>query len=596
MPQRFFLTRIPMKGPRVPKQQTEPATLQKSSRFFPEQNSLVFLFILAILVAAVYSSVFSAGFIWDDDDYVINNQLLRSLAGLRSIWFEPGATPQYYPMVFTLFWTQFQLWGLQPFGYHLVNILLHAANALLLWLCLQRIHVPSAFWVALLFALHPVQVESVAWITELKNVLSLFFYLLSLLAYLQYADAVASSATAAKRRLAYALSLLLFLLSLFSKTVSGSLPAAILLIHWWQTGRICRRDVVRLLPFFALAILFGMVTARLEISHVLARGPEWDFSPVDRVLIAGRAVWFYAGKLVWPYPLMFNYPRWQIDAGSWWQYLFPLAVIGTLIALWCSRGRFGRGPLAAVLFFVGTLFPALGFFNVYPMRYSFVADHFQYAASIGMLILMTAGLELFLSRRGIGAAGRCALFMIPATFAAILTWSQGHVYRDRITLFSATIARNPASWLSYANRGRDYALAGRDDLALPDLDRALALNPLEADALQCRGSVLLKRKEFDRALADFDKSIELQPKRADYYLNRCKARRIAGLAELALADADMAIRLDPNLAEGYIERMTVHAIRGEYQKALEDCYRARELGYPLADAELQALLQWIGKR
>jgi len=582
-----------MKGPRVPQQQEEEPT--KPINVF-DRNPRIFLLVLALLTIAVYSSVFSAGFIWDDDDYVINNPLLRSLAGLGSIWFEPHATPQYYPMVFTLFWVQFQLWGLNPLGYHLVNILLHAANSLLLCGCLMRLHVPAAFWVALLFAIHPVHVESVAWVTELKNVLSLFFCLLSLRAYFRYTHTVANSASTANQLLPYAASLLLFLLALFSKTVSGTLPATILLIHWWQNGRICKRDVVSLLPFFTLAMACGSVTARLEITHVLAKGPEWDFSIIDRFLIAGRAVWFYAGKLVWPYPLMFNYPKWNIDAGIWWQYLPPLAIVGTLIMLWCLRGRIGRGPFAAALCFIGTLFPALGFFNVYPMRYSFVADHFQYAASIGMLILLVAGMELFLLKRGISTIGRCAVFMLLATIAATLTWSQGYAYRDRLALFTDSIAKNPASWLSYANRGRDYALAGRDTLALADLDKALALNPDECHALQCRGSILLKRNEFNRALADFDRSIALQPARADFYLNRCKARRIAGLTEQALADANMVLWLDPSLAEGYMERMTVYANRGEYQKAIEDCTQARELGYPLADTELQSLLQWISKQ
>jgi len=585
-----------MKGPKVPQQQEEAARSQKHLRLLSDLDPLFFLFILAVLIAAAYSSVFSAGFIWDDDDYVINNQFLRSFSGLGSIWFEPGTTPQYYPMVFTLFWMQFQLWGINPLGYHLVNILLHAANALLLCLVLRRFRVPAAYWVALLFALHPVQVESVAWVTELKNILSLFFYLLSLLAYCCYDDAASCVATATRRRLYYGASLLLFLLALFSKTVSGSLPAAILLLRWWQDGRIERRDVVSLLPFFSLALIFGGVTARLEVSHVLAKGPEWDFSLVDRFLIAGRAAWFYAGKLVWPNPLMFNYPRWSIDAAIWWQYLFPLTLGGLLIFLWGLRGRIGRGPLAAVLYFTGTLFPALGFFNVYPMRYSFVADHYQYTASIGILILMVAGLDLLLSRSGMRAAGRSAVFMLLAMVAAFLTWSQGHIYRDRFALFTDTIAKNPASWLSYANRGRDYALAGNDDLALQDLEKALAMKPDEPHTLQCRGSILLKRREFGRALADFDRSVELQPGRADFYLNRGSARRIAGLMEQALADADMAVRLEPSLVEAYIERMTIHVNRGNYQKAMEDCYRARELGYPLADAELQALLQWIGKK
>lgn len=585
-----------MKEPGMP-QKHEASASPQNARFLSDRNLLIIPVIIALLTIAAYSSVFSAGFIWDDDDYVVNNQYLRSLSGLGSIWFEVGATPQYYPMVFTLFWMQFQLWGLNPFGYHLVNILLHCANAVLLWLCLRRVHVPTAFWVALLFAVHPVQVESVAWVTELKNIVSLFFSLLSLLAYCTYEDAsIGNGTVAARRRLYYAASLALFLLALFSKTVSGSLPAAILLLRWWQTGRIERRSVVSLLPFFAVAIILGGVTARLEVSHVLAIGPEWDIPLVERFLISGRAAWFYLGKLVWPYPLMFNYPRWSIDAGVWWQYLFPLALGGMLLVLWRLRGRIGRGPLAGALFFVGTLFPALGFFNVYPMRYSFVADHFQYVASIGVLILIVAGVDLLVSRCGIRPAGRSAAFLLPAMAAAALTWSQGHIYRDRFTLFTDTIAKNPASWLGYANRGRDYALAGNDDLALQDLEKALALNPDEPHTLQCRGSVLLKRGEFGRALADFDRSVALQPNRADFYVNRGSARRRAGLMEQALADVNMAVRLEPSLAEAYIERMTIHVNRGDYHKAIEDCHRARELGYPLADAELRALQQWIGGR
>jgi protein O-mannosyl-transferase len=540
---------------------------------------------IAVVTLLAYSSVFSAGFIWDDDDYVINNQHLRSLYGLFNIWFDPGATPQYYPMVFTLLWVQFHLWGLNPVNYHLVNILLHIVNALLLWLCLRRLKLPAAFWMAALFALHPVQVESVAWITELKNVLSLFFYLLSLLAYLRYSDVDGEAPSATRKRLYYTGSLLFFLLALFGKTVSGSLPAAILLIRWWQTGRIRRSEVVNLLPFFALAIILGRQTAGLEVSHVLAKGAEWDFSIIERILIAGRAVWFYAGKLFWPYPLIFNYPRWTIDAGVLWQYFFPLAFFSMLIILWRLRVRIGRGPLAAVLFFAGTLFPALGFFNIYPMRFSFVADHFQYIASIGVIVMFCAAISLLLQK-----LPQCLKHAETILFGAILltlsilTWQQGKIYNSNLTLFNNTLDKNPASWFSYANRAVHYTEAGRDDLAMADLEKSLRIKPDEADALHTRGALFFKQKNFDRAFADFDRSIVIRPWRTDYYKNRCVAYRIVGRLDKALVDANKILELEEDDAGNYLLRASINLLREDYPAALGDLNKALVLDPEEADA------------
>lgn len=531
--------------------------------------------LLVVMTLLAYSAVLSAGFIWDDDAYVINNLHLRSLEGLFTIWSEPGATPQYYPLVFSLFWLQFKLWGLNPFGYHLVNILLHSANALLLWSCLQRLKLPMAFWVAALFALHPVQVESVAWITELKNLLSFFFYLLSLHAYLGFSGTGAAGAGAGRRWFLYTASLGSFLLALFSKTVSGSLPAAILLITWWRTGGVTRREIMRLVPFFALALLLGRQTAKLEVTHVLAQGPEWAFSFADRLLIAGRALWFYAGKLFWPHPLIFNYPRWRIDSGAWWQYLFPLAIVCLLVVLWRLRLRTGRGTLAAVLFFIGTLFPALGFFNVYPMRFSFVADHFQYAAAIGPLLLFcgTVGRLLRLLPQRFRPA-ESIFFGALMLALTLLTWQQGGIYKSNLTLFSDTIAKNPASWFSYSGRAAYYAESGREDLALADIEKALELKPDEADALHHRAIIRLKNREYPEAFADFDRSIAIRPWRTDYLRNRSVAYRVAGRLDKALADADRLVAMEDYNVQNYLLRASIYASGAEYAKALEDLNRA----------------------
>lgn len=178
------------------------------------------------------------------------------------------------------------------------------------------------------------------------------------------------------------------------------MPVMILLLLWWKRDRIDWRNVLLLVPHFALGFVLSVATVWMEKYHVRAQGEEWSLSLVERFLVAGRALWFYLGKLFWPHRLIFIYPRWQIDAGIWWQYLFPLAAIAVFTALWLFRRWIGKAPLVAVLFFAGTLTPALGFFNVYPMRYSFVANHFQYLASIGLIVLCIVVSTTMLQRLG----------------------------------------------------------------------------------------------------------------------------------------------------------------------------------------------------
>ena len=303
---------------------------------------------LVAMVLVSYAWALRADFIWDDDAYVTKNTTLESLDGLRRIWFEFGAVPQYYPLVHTSFWIERHLWGLNPLGYHAVNILLHAAGALLVWRLLVRLAVPGAWLAAALFAVHPVEVESVAWITERKNVLSLPLAFLSMLAYWRFApfeEPKESSIArpAARRWRWYAASLLLFALAALSKTVVVTLPAVLLVILWWKRGRVAIRDLPPLVPFLAVGLLLGLVTVWMEKQFVGAVGEEWSLTPIERVLLAGRVLWFYAMKLVWPYPLAFFYPRFSIDEHIWWQYLFPLAALLVVGVLWGTRKRVGRG-------------------------------------------------------------------------------------------------------------------------------------------------------------------------------------------------------------------------------------------------------------
>jgi tetratricopeptide (TPR) repeat protein/uncharacterized membrane protein YfcA len=468
--------------------------------------------LLAGVTVAAYYPAITSKFIWDDNAYVELNGTLRTARGLWDIWFTPRAIPQYYPLVHTTFWAEYQLFKLNPLPYHLDNVLLHIGSALLLWLVLRRLGLRGgAYAGALLFAAHPVMVESVAWITERKNVLSMFFYLAAILAYLKFdpiSGSPAPSLPPSPRRLGfYALAIVLFACSLLSKTVTCTLPAVLFLLAWWKQGKVRWARIWPLLPMLALGAPAAAYTAWLEKTQVAAEGMEWNLSWVGHLLLAGRVPWFYLGKLFWPAEIVFFYPRWRIDPSAWWQYLYPAAAVALAAALWLLRKRIGRGPLTALLCFGASIFPAMGFFNVYPMRYSYVADHFQYHASLAVFALVAGLAAALVARTGkllqrpparlrpapfwreasgghsegqfrvlLGAVLTCAV----AGVLVALTWQQCHDYYDLKTLWANTARKNPSSWISVNNLGvifmdEDSNSESLDRRAIPMYERAMTL-------------------------------------------------------------------------------------------------------------------------
>lgn len=511
------------------------------------------LAIMVFATLAIYSPAFKAGFIWDDDDYVTRNETLRSLNGLGRIWFDLGATPQYYPLVHTSFWMEYHLWGLHPSGYHIVNIIIHILNALLIWLILKKLDLRAAWFAAMIFALHPVHVESVAWITERKNTLSGFFYLSSLWAYLHFAgfngtEPYSSQETGDKSRNVlkirfYALSLILYLCALLSKTVVASLPAAILVILWWKKNKMGMRDILPLVPFFAFGAILGFVTVWMERSHVGASGAEWNLSFLDRCLIAGRSLWFYAGKIVVPLNLSFIYPRWEISSRAAWQYIFPLGIIAALVVLFLKRRKIGKGALVAVLFFMLTLFPALGFFNIYPMLFSFVADHFQYLASIGLIALIAALLNGIFA--GWSENPKYGIYGVILLILGVLTWRQTLIYQDAETLWCDTLKKNPSSWMPHQNLGMILAAQGKLEDAIHHYKTSLDLKPDDPVSRYNMGSVLDENGAYEEAVREYKEAIRLKPDFPDAYSNLGADWIILGNLEEAGKNLKKALELHP---------------------------------------------------
>lgn len=460
------------------------------------------------MVAAVYWPTLFNGYVSDDEVYVRGIEGLRSMGGLRDIWLRIGAIPQYYPLVHTSFWIEYRLWGIEPMGFHAMNLALHAAVSVLVWRLLIRLRVPGAWLAAAIFAIHPVHVETVAWASERKNLYSAAFALGSILAYLRFAPADAPlqagepAATRATRW--YLLSLALYVAALLSKTVVVTTPAVLLVLRWWKRGRLDERDVRPLLPFFAVGLPLALLTVWIERVHVGATGASWELSAAERILVAGRAVWFYLGKLCWPHPLGFVYPRWDPDPGAVWQWAFPAAVLFVTAALLGLRRRLGRGPLAALLLFTGILAPALGFFDVYPFLFSFVADHYQYHASIAAIALAAAAASLvFAHARRVGRVVSVAVLAI----LALLAHRETHAYRDDVTLIRRNAAIQPDAWAARYRLGIALQNERRFREAIAELEEAVRLYPAFAPAHASIGINLVALGRPDEAAAAFERAL-----------------------------------------------------------------------------------------
>jgi tetratricopeptide (TPR) repeat protein len=559
--------------------------------FSSRGRALIFAVVLAAVTIFAYRPAWHGGFLWDDDAYLINNELLTAPDGWQRIWFSLDSPSQYFPLTYSTFRIEHALWGLNTTGYHWVNLLLHIGNALLVWAVLARLGVPGSWLAAAIFALHPVQVESVAWITERKNVLMGFFFLLTLVAWIAFVDK-----RTRRPWIFYCLALIFYVLALSAKATACTLPAALFLILWLQKKPITMRRLMQIISFVVLGIGMGLLAVWWERYHQgTNRGVFTFLSPIERILVASRAVWFYVSKIFWPSNLTFIYPRWNISPADLLDYIWLLAGIAACVAIYFLRRYFGRSIEVAAAFFVATLSPVLGFIMLFTFRYTFVADHYQYLACIGPISLASAGIvslsDKFTQYRAVIASAAVLIFASLAT----LTWRQATTYTDIETLWRATLAKNPECWMGHTNLGLVLFEKGKIDDAIAHYRSALQMQPNWWDAEYNLGTALLAKGQVDEAILHSEKAVSMRPTDPDAQVSLGNLLAQKGRIDEAIAHYQKAITVRP---DDFLARYGLgHALleKGELDGAIQICRSALLLRPLDADCHTTLAIALEGK-
>ncbi len=546
---------------------------------------------LAVLVLAAYMPALRGGFVISDDSVLARNPRLTAPDGLWRIWFSTESE-QYQPLVQTSYWLEHRIWGLRPWGYHLVNVMLHVANALLVWSLLRKIGVKGAAVAAALFALHPVNVESVAWIYERKNVLSGLFYFLTFAALFRFDEDHGWRW--------YGIALLLFVAALLSKASTVVLPAVLLLYWWWGRTSWRWRKLAASIPFFVLAGSMAALTVWYEKQHTGAIGVEYSAGFAERFARAGGFVAFYLGKFFVPHNLMFFYPRWSVDPSAVCSYLPHVVMVVALIVLVSQRRTWGRPVLFGLGSYLIALFPVLGFFDIYYHRFSFVADHFQYLALVGLIALCVHGVACGLERWGsIGVGpvtnkarlGGHLLGIVAIGACWLLSWQQARIYQNTQTLCEDILRRAPDSWVANYKLG-EYCVrtsGGRQEpthRALDHFERALRLNPDHGPTLAAVGAVLGTLGRNDEALPYLRRAVAADPENPVFHINVGAILERRSDFPGAIAEYEEAVRCGPHLSTARVRLGQALIRAGRREEGIQRLREAADLSPNLGRNQL----------
>jgi tetratricopeptide (TPR) repeat protein len=463
-----------------------------------------FLQTILILLAGfwVYAPCLHGEFLWDDDKLLVGNRLMYDPAGLWKIWFLPGALLDYYPLTFTLQRLEWNLWGEDTSGYHFINLVLHLASGFLVWRLFERLGIKLAFWGGLLFTVYPVNVESVAWISELKNTLSLPPLLLAMLFWIDYDEH--------GRARDYALALGLFVVAMLCKSSVVMLPLALLLYARWKRGTIRQRDLLAIAPFFLAGLAIGFFDTHVALQH--RKVPELPLSGPARLDTAARQVFSLLLFSVFPFHLMPIYPSGLVQSVAAVDVLPWLALAGVLWAAWRHRSTWGRHVLLGLGFFLVNLVPPLVFIYVAATRVVWSMEHLVYISIIGIIGLLVAGLDWLHGR--LKGGPRMALIIAAAACTAVLalgSWAYAGLYSDALDFWQYALRMNPGSWTV-----------------------RLAL-----------GETLLKRGDAPDALEQFQAALRLDPTYVNIHYDVAQGLDAVGRRDEAIAEDKIAMNLNP---------------------------------------------------
>ena len=531
--------------------------------------------LILIVVAAViaYLPSIRGGFIFDDGRLLTDNPLIMASDGLYRFWFTTETT-DYWPVTYTTLWIEWRLWGRNPIGYHVTNLILHIVEALLIWIILRKLSIPGAFLAAIIFAVHPVNVESVAWISQRKNTMAMLFFLLSILWYLKYSSYPSKFSHPSW----YWLSLIAFLLAMLSKGSVAVLPVLLLEIVWWLRpagtvpifagdcpdfcwglSRFLRskngtvplgyafhlRDLVRIAPFFVVAVVLAGVNMWFQTHGTGEVFRTASFS--ERLLGAGGVIWFYLYKALLPINLVFIYPQWRIEVDNllWW--LSLLAVLAVTAVLWRYRKGWSRPFLFAWGFFSVALVPVMGFTDLGFMRYSLVADRYQHIAIIAVIALVSAGFSE-LHRRVRGKTQWATTVIAVTTVGALtfLSWRQSGSYSDEITLYKTTLEKNPDCWVAHYNLGKTLFDMGKLPEAIEHYRQALRLKLDYPEAHNNLGAALVQTGRYQEGLEHYEEALRFEPNFPEAHNNLGNVLKTLGQYQQAIEHYEQTLRLTPD--------------------------------------------------
>ena len=533
----------------------------------------------------VYLACVHGDWVWDDYPLIALNPVVQGPYSFLAWWFSPDA-PDYFPLTTTMLWLEWHAFGNATTGYHVVSMLLHAAASILLWRLLAVMRIPGAWLAGLLFAVHPLCVESVAWISELKNTLTQPLFLLAAIHWVRADEQAETDQAFTAGATQWALALFCFLMAMFAKTSVVMFPVVILLHAWWKRGAVSFRDILRAAPFFLVSLLLGLVTIWFQHGRAIGAEVIPVGGPASRFAIAGMAIPFYLSKILLPIGLLPIYPRWQVDPPHIWQFISWPCLAALAAACWFNRRTWGRQILFAGGFFLIMILPVLGFITISYMRISWVADHFVYLPMISIVALLAAAITT--AAKQLTGNARHAATAATATIVlllAIASFRDAAAWVDEGTLWQQNVRSNPDAWMAYVRLGSWKRRHGNPQGALLDFQVAIRLRPDYGENYNDMANALRDMGRVEEALAAYRESIARSPLIIESRTNLAEYLAEQGrFAEAAIQYREL-VAMVPDHAEFNNKLGVCLYSSGQREEAVTCFERALELHPGWSDAE-----------